>query len=189
MAQRRVGLWLIGAAGGVGCTTALGLAALARGLTPNTGVVTALPQFAALDLDQPGTFVVGGHDIRKANFLSAVRELHDRANVFDTRTIEACAGELEAWSANIRPGVAFKPSDAVTALADRTDLKTFPTPRAAIDQIQADLKGFVAANKLDQLVVVNAASTEPPFAAADDQQSLERLLPDRKSTRLNSSHG
>jgi len=94
MAQRRVGLWLIGACGGVGSTTALGLAALARGLTPPTGLVTALPQFAGLDLDAPAGFVVGGHDIRRASLLSAVRELHDRSNVVDERVIQACAGEL-----------------------------------------------------------------------------------------------
>src|SRR5947208_2849518 len=85
MAQRRVGLWLIGACGGVGSTTALGLAALARGLTPPTGLVTALPQFAGLDLDAPASFVVGGHDIRRVGLLAAVRELHARSGVFDER--------------------------------------------------------------------------------------------------------
>jgi myo-inositol-1-phosphate synthase len=52
-----------------------------------------------------------------------------------------------------------------------------PTPRAAIDQIQADLRGFKTSQKLDQLIVVNAASTEPPFSTGEDHQSLERLIP------------
>lgn len=177
MAQRRVGLWLIGACGGVGSTTALGLAALARGLTPQTGLTTALPQFSSLDLDPPTNFVVGGHDIRRAGFLSAVRDLHCRSNVFDERVIEACAGTLEEWTGNIRSGVAYRPNPTVAAMADRPDLRQFPTPRAAIEQIQADLKAFKAATKIDQLVVVNAASTEPPFKIGDDHQSLERLIP------------
>ena len=177
MAQRRVGLWLIGGCGGVGSSTALGLAALARGLTPTTGLVTALPSFATLDLDGPSAFVVGGHDIRQASFLSAVRELHIRSNVFDERVIEACAGDLEAWSANLRPGVFYHPNPAIAALADRPDIRPAPTPRAAIDLIQRDLKAFQAAAGLDQLVVVNAASTEPPFVPGDEQQTLERLIP------------
>ena len=177
MATRRVGLWLIGACGGVGSTTALGLAALSRGLTPTTGLVTALPQFATLELDEPAAFVVGGHDIRKANLLSAVRELHCRSNVFDERTITACAGDLEAWSVNLRPGVAYRPNPTIAAMADRTDLKTAASPRAAIEQIQRDLKAFQATTGVDQLVVVNAASTEPPFELAEEHQSLERLLP------------
>jgi len=177
MAQRRVGLWIIGACGGVASTTALGLSALARGLTPPTGMVTALPQFAGHDFDEPAGFVLGGHDIRKGNFLTAARELHDRSNVFDERTLATCAGDLETWSANIRPGVVYKPNAAITALADRTDVRQARTPREAIDAIQSDLKAFKAAHKLDHLVVVNAASTEPPFEIGDEQKSLERLLP------------
>lgn len=177
MAERRVGLWLIGACGGVASTTALGLSALARGLTPTTGMVTALPQFAGHDFDEPTAFVLGGHDIRQGNFVTAARELHERSNVFDERTLSTCAADLEAWSKNIRPGVVYKPNAAITALADRADMRQARTPREAIDAIQADLKAFKAANKLDQVVVVNAASTEPLFDATDEQKSLERLLP------------
>src|SRR5579859_884021 len=101
MAQRRIGLWFIGACGGVASTTSFGIAALARGLTSTTGVVTALPQLAKLDLDEPDAFVIGGHDVRQATLLSAVRELHARSNVFDERMIAACSGELETWSNNI----------------------------------------------------------------------------------------
>ena len=175
MAQRRVGLWLIGACGGVGSTTALGLAALALGQAGTTGLVTALPTFADLDLDEADQFVVGGHDIRGLGFLAAVRELHERSNVIDERLIERCAATLEAWSPNIRPGVAFKANPIVASLADRTDLKAFATPRAAIEQVQADLKEFKTTHALDQVIVVNAASTEPPFAVGEDQQSLKQL--------------
>ena len=113
MASPRVGIWLIGACGGVGSTTALGLAALTRGLTPTTGLVTALPRFESLGLDEPASFVVGGHDIRKANLLSAVKELHCRSNVFDERVIAACAPDLEAWSANLRPGAIYRPDPMI----------------------------------------------------------------------------
>jgi myo-inositol-1-phosphate synthase len=177
MAQRQIGLWFIGACGGVASTTAFGIAALSRGLTSTTGVVTALPQFAGLDLDGPTAFVIGGHDVRQATLLSAVRELHSRSNVFDERMIAACADDLETWSTNIRPGVVYKPNAAITGLADRADVRPAPTPRVAIDQIQADLRAFKTAQKLDQLIVVNAASTEPPFNLNEEHQSLERLIP------------
>lgn len=175
MAAPRVGLWLIGACGGVGSTTALGLAALARGLTSNTGLVTALPRFESLGLDEPASFTVGGHDIRKASLLSAVKELHCRSNVFDQRVIDACAPDLDAWSANVRPGVVYRPDPTIAAMADRADTVAAATPKAAIDQIQRDLKAFVASAKLDQLVVVNAASTEPPFEPGEEHQSLQKL--------------
>ncbi|QDU20607.1 inositol-3-phosphate synthase [Urbifossiella limnaea] len=175
MAQRRVGLWMIGACGGVSATTALGLAALTRGLTPTTGLVTALPRLAALDLDEPAAFVVGGHDVRQATLLSAVRELHRRSNVFDERTISACAPDLEAWSANVRPGVSFRPNAALAALADRPDVRAVPSPKAAVELVQRDLRAFQQAHKLDQLVVVNAASTEPPFEPGPECDAADRL--------------
>ena len=177
MAHRRVGLWFIGACGGVAGTAALGLSALGRGLTPSTGLVTALPEFARLDLDEPASFVVGGHEVRQATILSAVRELHARSGVFDDRLIAACAPDLESWSANLRPGVVFRPNQAITALADRPDTRAARTPREAIDLIQADLRAFKTAQRIDQLVVVNAASTEPPFELGEEHRSLEKLLP------------
>lgn len=185
MAERRVGIWLIGACGGVASTTALGLAALARGLTQPTGLVTALPRLAHPDFDEPRAFVLGGHDIRQSHFLAAVRELHARANVFNERLLAACAGDLETWSANIRPGVVYQPNAAITALADRPDVREAHCPREAIDTIQTDLRAFQSKHQLDQLVVVNAASTEPPFDIRDEQQSLERLLPalERRNSR------
>jgi len=177
MAQRRIGLWFIGACGGVASTTALGLSALARGGTSSVGLVTALPRLAALDLDEPASFVVGGHDIRQATLLSAVRELRERSRVIDERIIAACAADLEAWSANVRPGVVFRPNATITRLADRPDVRQARTPREAIDHIQTDLRQFQKTHRLDQVVVVNAASTEPLFEVGEEHQTLERLVP------------
>jgi myo-inositol-1-phosphate synthase len=176
MAQRRIGLWFIGACGGVAGTTALGISALARGLTSGAGLVTALPGFAELDLDDPAAFVLGGHEVRQATFLSAVRGLHGRSGVFDEKTLAACAGDLETWSANIRPGVIYHPNRSITALADRPDVRLARTPLEAVGDVQSDLRAFQASHKLDQVVVVNSASTEPPFPLGDDHRSYDRLL-------------
>src|SRR5437879_4777546 len=98
MTTRRVGLWLIGACGGVGSTAALGLSALGRGLTDTTSLVTALPLFASLDLDDPAQFVVGGHEVRRSSFVQTVKELHQRAGVFDAALMADCQPDLEKWS-------------------------------------------------------------------------------------------
>src|SRR5215813_3672154 len=98
MNQRRVGLWLVGAFGGVGSTAALGLAALRRRLMDTTSLVTALPLFAGIDLDEPEQFILGGHDIRRGSFRHSVRELHQRSGVFEPDLIETCLLDLNAWS-------------------------------------------------------------------------------------------
>jgi myo-inositol-1-phosphate synthase len=175
MSERRVGLWLIGAFGGVGTTAALGLAALARGLIDETGMVTALPVFDGLDLDRPAQFVVGGHDIRRTSYRQAVRDLHQRANVFDAAVVEACLPDLNAWAENVRPGTVLDAGATIGKLADLPEAQRFETPRAAVERIQADLRAFRDAHRLDQLAVLNVASTEPPFETEEVHASLERL--------------
>jgi myo-inositol-1-phosphate synthase len=175
MSERRVGLWLIGAFGGVGSTTALGLAALARGLAPPTGLVTALPRFAGLPLDPPEAFAVGGHDIRQTSLTRTAAELHARSNVFDGRLLAECGPQLDDWSRNVRPGVVYRPNPVIAAMADRPDVRPAATPRAAVEQVQSDLRQFRAEHRLDQLVVVNVASTEPPFELGEEHLSLAAL--------------
>ena len=174
--ERRVGLWLIGACGGVGTTAALGLAALGRGLVgPTSMVTTALPQFAGLPLDEPGRFIVGGHDVRRTSYRQAVRELHQRSNVFDPAIIEACLPNLDEWSGNVRPGTVLGAGATIDRLADLPEAHRSETSRSAIERIQSDLQAFRSEQALDQLVVINVASTEPPFTLSEVHQSVEGL--------------
>jgi myo-inositol-1-phosphate synthase len=159
----------------VGSTAALGLAALGRGLVDSTSLVTALPLFNRLDLDSPSRFVVGGHEIRRAGFRQTVRELQQRSNVFDPGLTEACQPDLERWEANVRPGTVLNAGPTITRLADRSEVQKAETSRAAIEQIQNDLRAFRESHRLDQLVVLNVASTEPPTELGEVQESLERL--------------
>jgi myo-inositol-1-phosphate synthase len=175
MSTRRIGLWLIGACGGVGSTAALGLAALGRGLTDTTSLVTALPLFAPLDLDDPAQFVVGGHEIRRAGFRQTVQELRQRSNIFDPALVESCAADLEAWEANLRPGIALNAGPAIARLADRPEAFQADNARAAVARIQDDLRAFREQQHLDQVVVVNVSSTEPPFDTEEVHESLDRL--------------
>src|SRR6266849_3550407 len=117
MSDRRVGVWFVGAFGGVGSTAALGLAALSRGLIDDTALVTALPMFRGLDLDRPGTVLNAGPTIAR--------------------------------------------------LADIPEAQRPETARSAIERIQADLQSFRETNRLDQVIVVGVASTEPPFELGD----------------------
>ena len=73
MPERRVGLWLIGALGGVGSTIALGLAAMRRGLTDRTGLVTDLPFFPGSTSTTPVNSLSAGTTSAGAIFLKALR--------------------------------------------------------------------------------------------------------------------
>jgi myo-inositol-1-phosphate synthase len=177
MNERRVGLWLIGACGGVGTTATLGLAALGRGLIDTTSLVTARPMFESVDLDPFIRFVVGGHEVRRAGFRQTVQELQERSNIFDRVLSDACAADLERWETNLRPGTVLNAGPTIARLAERPEATRAETPRAAIEQIQSDLRQFQQANRLDQVVVANVSSTEPPFEIGEIHDSLERLVP------------
>jgi myo-inositol-1-phosphate synthase len=168
-------LWLIGAFGGVGGTTALGLSALAKGVAKPTGLVTALPRFAGVPLDSPSAFVLGGHDIREGSFTAAATELHARSHVIPLHLIHLCQEQLDEWSRNVRPGIAYRLNPTVATLADRNDLFRAATPSTAIAKFQEDVREFQEHHQLDQVVVVNAASTEPPFELGPEHQSLAAL--------------
>jgi myo-inositol-1-phosphate synthase len=177
MTSRRVGLWFVGAFGGVGTTAALGLAALKLGQIDTTALVTALPLFDGLDLDEPDQFVVGGHDVRRCNYRQTIHEFQERSGVFSPALVEACLPDLSAWAENVRIGTVHNAGSTIERLADLPEAHRVDAARAAVERIQNDLREFQQAHQLDQVVVLNVASTEPPFQLGEVHSSLARLLP------------
>src|SRR4029077_5723864 len=142
MSERRVGLWLIGAFGGVGTTVAMGMAALRRGLIESTSLVTVLPLFEGIDLDQPNQFVLVGHDSRRPGYREAGEELHERPNLFDRGLTEACLPDLDQWSQNVRPGTVLNAGATIAKLADLPEVHEKDSLRSAVEGIQSDLRQF-----------------------------------------------
>jgi myo-inositol-1-phosphate synthase len=175
MTRRRVGLWLVGAFGGVGTTITLGLAAIARGLVDRTGLVTGLPLFDGLDLPEASQFVVGGHDIRQSSFEESAEEFRANSGVFDAALVSACRPELGAASARVRPGTKLGAGASIARLGSWGDDRSARSPFDAIESIAADFAEFVRAEAVDHLIVLNVASTEPPFALGSVQQSWKTL--------------
>jgi len=175
MTRRRVGLWLVGAFGGVGTTITLGLTAMARGLADRTGLVTELPLFSGLPLPDPADFVIGGHDIRQTSFGEAAEEFRVNSGVFESAWITACHDELAAASARVRPGTHFGSGRAIANLGHWGDAKPPRTAHQAADRIAADMAAFVDTEAVDHMIVLNVASTEPPFTLGDAHQRWDAL--------------
>lgn len=168
--SKRIGMWIVGARGAVATTAQVGLAALAAGDTATTGLVTELAPFAGLPLVDWGDLVVGGHEITPGPLRDAARSL-ERQRVLPPGATEAVRQTLEANDARIRPGI------------DRDQ-----PPRDAIAAVQADLDAFRQANRLDRVVVVLLASTEPePPALPDRWEALQACLGDASCSLPTSS--
>ncbi|MBL4884606.1 MAG: myo-inositol-1-phosphate synthase, partial [Planctomycetaceae bacterium] len=82
MSERKIGIWFIGAWGGVATTSVIGLAALQKGIAPQTGLVTELSLFQKTPFAGWDQFVVGGHEVRQIGFRNAAQELVDKSNLF-----------------------------------------------------------------------------------------------------------
>jgi myo-inositol-1-phosphate synthase len=190
MASRKLGVWLVGAKGGVATSVTVGLVALRKGLTTDQGLVTQLPQFAGLDLPAWSEFTIGGHEIRETTLAAEAQQLVRNNHALDADLVAKCKSDLDKLDKNIRPGTLVNVGRAIDQLAEPDLRKNREAPRAAIERIQADLKQFAKANGLSQVIVVNVASTEPPADESDlptTWKELEKLLDKPKRCPLAAS--
>jgi myo-inositol-1-phosphate synthase len=190
MARRKTGVWLIGAKGGVATTVTVGLVALRKGLTTNHGLVSQLPEFAGLDFAQWADITLGGHEIRETSLYTEAQQLARNNHALDADLVGRLKSDLDKLDKNIRAGTLWNVGPTIDKLADEPARKLRETPRAAIDRIQADLQEFRSRNSLDQVLVVNVASTEPAPEITDLPQrwkDLDKLIDKPKKCPLTAS--
>jgi myo-inositol-1-phosphate synthase len=171
MAHPRIGIWLVGAKGGVAATTIVGLSALKKGIVGPTGLVTQLRQFEHLGLASWGDLVVGGHDIRQVPLCHEALRVATEMRATTTDVIAQCNPELDEINGRIRPGTVWRVGPTIAGLADwfatpgAADPAGPPgeeTPREIVTRLQADLREFISTTAVEHVVMVNVASTEPP---------------------------
>jgi myo-inositol-1-phosphate synthase len=152
----RTGVWLVGARGSVAVTAVTGLLAMRAGLADTVGCVTESPELRDRGLPGLDELVVGGHDVVDTPLLKRSEEL-GAAGVVPAALVAAVASDLAAIEADIRP---------VPAAA---------TQAATVAATVADLADFRRRHGLDQVVVVNVASTEPRPPRNDTHTDLGAL--------------
>jgi myo-inositol-1-phosphate synthase len=174
----RIGLWLIGAKGGVATTLMTGLAALRRGAIDPVGVVTALDPFTRLALVDFADIVVGGHDIRAGRLGDEAQRMWAESRAIPPELLADAAGFFAEVESRLRPGTLVATGDRIRSLADPRTAAVVEAPRAAIDRVRSDIEAFQRAEGLGHVVVVNVASTEPPptLPIPEDFATVEPLL-------------
>lgn len=144
-------------------TSIVGLVALKHGWTGPQGLVTQLPLFAKLDLANWDEFVIGGHDIRTSSLYTEAMQLARVSRAIDPELVDKCKPDLDAIDARVRLGTLVNVGPTIARFADAPLRDRPESPRAAIERIQADLQAFAKDEQLDQVIVMNVASTEPPL--------------------------
>lgn len=160
MAERKTGLWIIGAWGGVATTAVVGLLNLQKKLVKPIGLTTELPEFSNVD-KMPGwdRFVPAGYEIRNCSFGEAADDLINQ-RALETQAVAPVRDDLAVLDERILPGFLANSGEVVEKMADRFRSEKL-TPRETISAIQTDLKAFAAKNQLEHIIVVNLMSTEP----------------------------
>jgi myo-inositol-1-phosphate synthase len=179
MARSRIGVWLIGAKGGVASTAQVGLAALKKGLIANAGLVSQLPEFEELKLVDWKDLVAGGHEIRDVKLFDEARKMWTESRAIPPELLDKVKPELDKTEKHIRPGTLHRVGPTISSLATDGLRKRKESPRQVVERIQADLKSFMAEEKLAHLIVVNVSSTEPavdPKEFPDRWSELSKLI-------------
>lgn len=179
MSEQRIGIWFVGAKGGVASTAITGLLALQKGLVPPIGLTSELPRFADLDLVPWRQLVIGGHEIRAVRSYDEALRMHTESRAIDRPILEGVRSELEALDQAIRPGTIYNSGRTIAALASEEVRAIQETPRQTVARLQSDMREFAQAQGLSHVIVMFVASTEPPFDASRLPQnwgSLEKLL-------------
>lgn len=158
----RIGVWLVGVHGGLATTMLVGARLIARGVTPPTGLVTANPEFGALDLVGVDELVFGGHDIRGGTVAEAARAIAEDNGTIQHAHVALLEDDLAAIDAEVRSGDGHHCGPTIAALTGGELPSRGNTAREVITAIRSDLESFRERNGLDRLVVVDVASTEPP---------------------------
>ncbi len=170
----KVGLWLIGAGGAVGSAVATGVAALKLKLAGTIGLVTELPVFEKLGLVSAASLVVGGHEVRSDSFLDGVKALRRQANLFDDELIRRCTPTLRSMQRNVRFGT-LGGSSTPGCSAGVAEPVPDRSPAETVQRLSSDIEDFRDRHRLDHVVVVNVASTEPMVPRAAAHASFTRL--------------
>ena len=175
MPRSRIGVWLIGAKGGVASTATVGLIALKKGLIGRAGLVSELAEFGPLELAGWDEFVVGGHEIRDVSSYDEALRMHKESRAIDLGVLEKCKAELDQIDTLIRPGTLLNVGSTIASLAGGEARKMAESSRQAIERIQSDLRSFAQHQQLSHVIVVNVASTEPPVDTSVFPQHWDEL--------------
>lgn len=154
------GVWFIGARGSVATTAVVGALGASHGLVPATGLVTELPELRPEGLPDLSSLFFGGHEVGGGS-LAKKAEALVAGGVLPAAVVSAVAADLEAVDLAIRPG----------------HVAGEETPAEAVDRLAADIDGFRARHRLDRVVVVDVASTQPPVEDPTQLRGVTDDLP------------
>jgi len=152
MNSRKLGIAIIGLGGAVGTTIVAGIELLKKGKIETMGLPLAgLPENLISDLADYENLIFGGWDLHGENLGKAAEE-HD---VLTHKQFVAVEAELR----KIKPWRAIGNKEFLANIEGENQFSD-NSHRSVIEKLCQDLQNFRRENNLDEIVVINLASTE-----------------------------
>ncbi|MBI5453768.1 MAG: inositol-3-phosphate synthase [Deltaproteobacteria bacterium] len=171
--MNRTGVLFIGASGYISAAVLAGAASLKKGLCERTGMVTEAKEFSSLGLPEPEEMVFGGWDVRDATALQSAERFIKSVNLGE-EVLSAIKAELADNQANFYRGYATNCGRAIESLARNAAPESHLKDQ--LRKLRSDIADFKKRNSVDEAVVINLASTEPPIEASGILSTPEGLL-------------
>ncbi|MCA8974489.1 MAG: inositol-3-phosphate synthase [Planctomycetes bacterium] len=186
MTSPRLGVWLFGAYGGLATTLVVGTRAIARGLCPPQGLMTATAAGADIDWQPLAGIVFGGHEVRRSDYVAEAAEIAANTGTISETMLKTLRADLRAASKNVVPGIMPNAGRTIESMVAESAGAVKRRPlRAQVDQVVRDLEQFKKRHRLDRVVCINICSTEPPLRLGSAHRTLaafERAI-DRDEVR------
>ncbi|MHC1725864.1 MAG: inositol-3-phosphate synthase [Syntrophobacteraceae bacterium] len=186
MTNRKTGVYLIGALGSISSTVVSGAIALRKKLTAPTGMITCSEMFDGTGLIDPGELLFCGCDIRREG---TSRDIFEKMAPVHPRILMEIEEELEEFQRGIDTGCARNCGEAIEKLADQADPNGKPLA-VEVEEMRENLRRFRRKFDLNEIVVVNLASTEPPVnleSCHSDPASLEACIAENLKEKVRAS--
>lgn len=193
MNERKVGCWIIGAKGGVSTTLLVGIQAIKRKLSTQTGLVSNNKPFNELNLVSLDNIVWGGYEIRQQSLYESAVEIEERTGTLGYHVLTAVKPDLDELDNEIKDGITINCGRTIEELADHELQKNQLELGKIVESIQNDLTDFVKRHELDNLVVLNLASTEAyrsrllTVPAAESLDELRKVIRENQRTEVAAS--
>ncbi|GLI36324.1 inositol-3-phosphate synthase [Desulforhabdus amnigena] len=171
MSNRRIGVWLVGALGSIATTVILGALSFRKGTKETTGMITETGSFKELGLVSLDRLEFGGCDLRKGRLRDAARHVVRETGALSSEFLEEIDEDLMAIERDIQMGTVRNCGEAIRKLSVST-LFDEGSIRQEVAAICGQFRSFKERKSLDELVVVNLASTEPPLPIQEVHHDL-----------------
>lgn len=187
--MKRIGACFIGALGSISVTTMIGALAIRKSLSDSTGMITATKPFDGLDLVPIDQIEFFGFDVRQERLINAARRTMEQLSCINPDIVRLVETELEKIEPFIHPGISLNCGEAIDRLSS-VHKQNRMTLRQTTDYIQTTLNQFKQTRNIDDLIVINLASTEPLLdlkSCHADLSLLEKSIDDNRCDAFRAS--